>query len=67
MRNVGEPTDKRPKIDVDECTGCGLCVDICEQDALDLVDDIASMVDPDACIGCGDCEEECPTEAITME
>lgn len=63
---MGEPSDKRPAIDVDECTGCGLCVDVCEQDVLDLVDDIATIVNKDDCTGCSDCAEECPTEAITM-
>ncbi len=64
---MGEPTDKKPKIDVEECTGCGLCVDVCEQDALDLDDDIAVLTDREGCIGCGDCVEECPVEAIVME
>lgn len=64
---MGEPSDKRPKIDVDECTGCGLCVDVCDKEALDLVDDICTVIKADACEGCGDCAEECPTEAITME
>ena len=64
---MGEASDKRPKIDVDECTGCGLCIDVCEQEALGLSDDIAIISNMDSCIGCGDCAEECPVEAITME
>ncbi len=64
---MGEPSDKRPKIDVDECTGCGLCVDVCEQECIDLVDDVAKTVKPEACTGCGDCVEECPVEAVIME
>jgi len=64
---VGENSDKRPAIDADECTGCGLCVDVCEQEVLDLVDDVCSIVSLDKCVGCGDCSEECPVEAITME
>ena len=63
---MGDPSDKKPKIDVEECTGCGLCVDVCEQDVLDLEDDIAVLTDREGCIGCGDCVEECPVEAIVM-
>ncbi len=65
---MGEPSDKRPVIDEEECTGCGLCVDVCEQDVLELgEDDVCKIIDIEKCIGCGDCAEECPTEAISME
>jgi ferredoxin len=63
---MGEASDKRPVIDADECTGCGLCVDVCEHEVLDLVDDIAAIVKAGECTGCADCSEECPVEAITM-
>lgn len=64
---MGEESDKRPKIDADECTGCGLCVDVCEHEVLDLADDICAIQDMEKCVGCGDCADECPVEAITME
>ncbi len=64
---MGEPSDKRPVINEEECTGCGLCVDVCEQGVLDLSDDVCTIVDMENCTGCGDCAEECPTEAISME
>lgn len=65
---MGEPSDKRPAIDEEECTGCGLCIDVCEQGVLELGDDdICKIIDLEKCTGCGDCAEECPTEAISME
>lgn len=64
---MGEPSDKRPVINEDDCTGCGLCVDTCETESLDLVDDVAAFVNPGSCTGCGDCADECPVEAITMQ
>lgn len=53
-----------PVINADECSACGICVDACPQDVLDIVRDVAIVVNEDACIACGDCMEECPMGAI---
>lgn len=50
---------------LDECTGCGSCVDICPPRAVEIVDDKA-VVDNDWCIGCGVCIPKCPTDAIKI-
>ncbi len=57
----------KPKIAADCCTGCGICIDTCPVDALELKDDIAVLAKPDVCDGCGSCAESCPLECITME
>jgi NAD-dependent dihydropyrimidine dehydrogenase PreA subunit len=54
----------RPIINAEECSACGICVDVCEQDALDIVGSSAAVVNEDACIACGECMEECPMGAI---
>lgn len=54
------------KIDRDECTGCGLCVDECPSEALSLDADGISIVDADACVDCGACVDVCPVAAITL-
>ena len=52
------------KIDTEKCTGCGICVEVCLQEAI-KVGDIAE-VDGEKCTDCGTCAEECPNEAITI-
>lgn len=53
-----------PVIDLERCTGCGNCIDLCPAGALDLVDDKVVLVRPDDCIYCTECEAYCPSEAI---
>lgn len=52
--------------DLDECTGCQMCMDICPQDAVSMQDD-EPQLDAQKCDGCGLCVEECPAGAITGE
>lgn len=51
-----------PRLEEDACTGCGLCVDICKENALSLKDEMP-ILDISRCALCGDCIESCPTEA----
>lgn len=52
-------------VKADECTGCGLCVDRCQVDAIQLRDSIA-VVDVHKCIGCGLCVTGCKVEAVSL-
>lgn len=54
------------KVDVETCTGCGNCVEVCPVDAITIEDGIA-VVDEETCTDCGACANECPVEAIEME
>ena len=55
------------KIDEEKCTGCGLCVDACQEGALKLIDGKAKLVSESYCDGLGNCLPECPAGAITIE
>ncbi len=53
-----------PVLATEECIGCGICVESCEQGVLDIVDGVVDAVDDEACIGCSDCVEACPMGCI---
>jgi MinD superfamily P-loop ATPase len=53
---------RSPRVDLDRCTQCGLCTDVCRFNAIKngVVDDVS-------CEGCGFCSYICPENAILME
>ncbi len=52
--------------DRDKCTGCMLCVKVCNFGAIEKDGDKVKF-DFDKCVLCGSCEEVCPVDAITIE
>lgn len=49
----------------DHCAGCGLCVQYCRFEAIQIIND-HYQVNEIACEGCGLCFEICPTKTIEM-
>lgn len=54
-------------VDVEKCTGCGTCVDVCPVDVFELQAEKSVPVRAEECILCEACVASCPTEAITVE
>ena len=58
------------KIDVERCTGCGTCVDVCSENVFELQEEegkkISKMVAEDRCFACRACEVKCPEQAIEI-
>ena len=52
------------KVNSDQCTGCGICVDVCPVDAISMNE--KAKIDADTCTECGACVDECPVEAISL-
>ena len=59
-REVGQMI---PEVDLDRCTYCGRCAEVCQYHAIAVVGKKV-LVFPELCHGCGSCALNCPPEAI---
>ena len=50
-------------VDIERCTGCGICVGVCPQRAISLHNDLV-VINQEQCIQCETCAEVCPVGAI---
>jgi len=55
------------KIDEEKCTGCGLCVPGCVEEAIKIINGKAKLVNDVFCDGLGACIGECPEGALAIE
>ncbi len=49
---------------VSRCTGCGECLDACEEDAIEGKAGFVHVIDQRACVRCGKCLDACPKGAV---
>jgi Na+-translocating ferredoxin:NAD+ oxidoreductase subunit B len=52
-------------VDQDLCSGCGVCLERCQMDAIEL--EVTAKILSTRCIGCGLCVPTCPEEAVKLE
>ena len=68
LTTVEELAKKPPMhavVDKSSCSGCGICANLCEYDAIRIVEGKAE-IDESKCDGCGLCKEFCPLKAIKL-
>ena len=53
-------------IKVDDCVGCGACVDTCPAGAIEVGPDVKAVVSDADCVECGACISTCPAGAIEL-
>jgi len=51
----------------DKCTGCGACLKLCPQQAIQGEPKKLHIIDPAKCIRCNICQDSCPFEAIMVK
>lgn len=53
-------------LDVDKCSGCGMCKIVCPQNVFEFHNRQARVGDRDACTACGECVQHCFGKAISV-
>ena len=65
---TGDWRSKTPAFIEENCKQCGLCFNVCPDDAIPVGQDLKRTdFDFDACKGCGVCAKVCPFKAIEMK
>ncbi|MCH5138841.1 4Fe-4S binding protein [Clostridiaceae bacterium UIB06] len=55
-----------PEFNLDNCVGCGLCVEGCRQKSLQI-EDKKVVYNEELCVSCGECARVCKTNAVTWK
>jgi len=50
----------------ENCTGCGMCMEVCPHGVFELADGRARIKDLDACMECGACAGNCAFAALEV-
>ena len=56
-----------PVVEAGNCSGCGVCIEACESQCLEVQDCLAVLSAPGNCTSDEACVPVCPTEAIQMQ
>jgi dissimilatory sulfite reductase (desulfoviridin) alpha/beta subunit len=66
IKDIGVIATLRPSAVTQDCTGCGRCVEVCREAAVELSAKRA-IVRPERCVGCGLCVRHCPAQALRSD
>ena len=54
------------KLDIERCTGCRRCVEVCPRAVLRMENKRVAIADRDLCIECGACANNCEPGALSV-
>ncbi len=66
-RGLYAPSRFTVKMDIQACTGCGICESWCQFKYIQLNNENRPEIAFDKCYGCGLCVTKCPSEALSLE
>jgi 2-oxoglutarate ferredoxin oxidoreductase subunit delta len=55
------------RIDYDLCDFCGVCVEACPMQIIEIKEKRLKLGDPSCCMECQLCEVECSKQALTLK
>ena len=55
------------ELNIDACTGCKKCFDVCPREVIELHEKKVKITNRDLCIECGACQRNCAFDAIKVE
>lgn len=56
----------QPRIDLEMCKGCNICVKHCRHEAIHLDENRKAVIDYDKCVGCGQCVALCQYDGAVL-
>ena len=56
----------QPRIDLEKCKGCNICVKHCRHEAIRLDENRKAVIDYDKCVGCGQCVALCQYDGAVL-
>lgn len=54
------------KFDIDKCNGCRICLKVCPQGVISMIDKKAYLINYESCMECGACRLNCESNAIML-
>ncbi|MBI5640284.1 MAG: 4Fe-4S binding protein [Nitrospirae bacterium] len=55
------------EVDIDACTGCGVCIEVCPHNVLAVEKRKVVILDKDRCMECGACAGNCAFGALRVD
>lgn len=65
--HTGEWASVKPQLNEELCRHCLMCIPVCPDSCISVVDGARGPIDYNHCKGCGICVKTCPFGALTME
>ena len=66
MRHKANVIGATAEIDLDLCSGCGICIKLCPYSAITRTEENEMMIKEVLCKGCGVCGASCTQKAISI-